>query len=243
MRALILSDIHSNLEAFQAALTDAVERGGYDEIWCVGDIVGYGPDPGECIGLLRRDDYVCVVGNHDLAAARRLGTQDFNSNARQAAHWTAGQLDPEQVEFLSSLPAVVQRGAFTLVHGSLRRPIVEYLLSAEAAVATFQLLESRFCLVGHSHMPFICREVDSGCSFEPFAEGIPVHLGAERLIINPGGLGQPRDGDPRPNYAMYDSDGETIERHRVEYDIATTQGKMRRAGLPEPLIRRLDFGV
>ena len=243
MRALILSDIHSNLEAFQAALTDAAERGGYDEIWCVGDIVGYGPDPSECIGLLRRHEYVCVVGNHDLAAARRLSTDELNSNARQAAQWTAGQLDGEQVEFLTSLPTVVRRGEFTLVHGSLRRPIIEYLLSVESAMATFQLLESRFCLVGHSHMPFICREGDSGCSFEPFPEEVPVHLGAERLIINPGGLGQPRDGDPRPNYAIYDGDEGTVERHRVEYDIAATQGKMRRAGLPEPLIRRLDFGV
>ena len=243
MRALILSDIHSNLEAVQAVLEDAAGRGGFDEVWSLGDIVGYGPDPGQCIELLRRHNYTSVVGNHDLAAAGRLSTHDFNSHARFAAQWTASQLVPEHAQFLASLPEVVRRGDFTLVHGSLRGPVLEYLVSMEAAMATFSLLESPFCLVGHSHIPFICREGDSTCSFEPLPEGIAVRLGQERMIINPGGVGQPRDGDPRPSYGLYDSNEGTVQRHRVSYDIASTQEKMRQAGLPEALIRRLDFGV
>ena len=243
MRALILSDIHSNLEAFLAVLEDARNRGGFDEVWVLGDTVGYGPDPGACIELLSQHDCVSVVGNHDLAAVGMLSTDDFNSHARIAAEWTASRLTSEQVQFLSSLPEVVQREGFTMVHGSLRGPVVEYLVSPNAAMATFRLLESRFCIVGHSHIPFICRERDPISSFESFPEGEAVRLDRDRLIINPGGVGQPRDGDPRPSYAMYDSDEETVERHRVSYEIEVTQEKMRRAGLPEALIQRLSFGL
>ena len=199
MRALIVADIHSNLEAFQAVLDDAAIRGGFGEIWCLGDVVGYGPNPGECIDLLRRHSYSCVAGNHDLAAAGTLSTEDFNSHAAFAAHWTAAQLVSEHAQFLSSLPEVVNKEEFTLVHGSLRLPVHEYLMSNESARGTFQLLLSRFCLVGHSHIPFVCREGALQNDFEPFPEDYPHHLGEERLIINPGGVGQPRDGDPRPS--------------------------------------------
>lgn len=243
MRALIVSDIHSNLEAFQAVLDDASARGGFDELWCLGDTVGYGPDPGKCIELLTQYDCIAVVGNHDLAAVGMLSTDDFNTNARFAAHWTAGQLAEEHIGFLSSLPEVVRRGDFTLVHGSLRMPVLEYLISAEAAQGTFRLLQSPFCLVGHSHIPFLCREAGGECRFEPFPEDEIIPLGSERLILNPGGVGQPRDGDPRPSYALYDAQRGNVQRHRVTYEIAATQEKMRREGLPEPLITRLDQGL
>lgn len=243
MRVLILSDIHSNLEAFTAVLQDSLERGGFDEVWGLGDLVGYGPDPGGCVDLLERYSHVSVVGNHDLAATGKLSTDDFNTHARAAAHWTAAQLSPEHASLLSSLPQVVHQGDFTLVHGSLRAPVYEYLVSAEAAMATFRLLESAFCLVGHSHIPFICREADQRCRFDAFPEDEDVALGGERLIINPGSVGQPRDGDSRPSYVLYDSARGTVRRHRVAYSIATTQEKMRRAGLPEALIHRLDHGV
>ena len=243
MRSLIVSDIHSNLEAFHAVLADAETRGGFDEVWCLGDIVGYGPDPGECIDLLRSYAPVCVVGNHDLAAANLLSTEDFNFNARYAAHWTASRLSPDHAGFLSGLPQTARRGEFTLVHGSLRSPVVEYLISVGSAMATFELMESSICLVGHSHIPFVCHEDDLACTFEDFPEGDAIRLGEDRMIINPGGFGQPRDGDPRPSYALYDGAGGVIRRHRVAYDIPTTQGKMRRAGLPDPLIERLSFGV
>ncbi len=243
MRSLILSDIHSNLEALEAVLADAESRGGFDEVWCLGDTVGYGPDPGRCIALLQQHNFTSVVGNHDLAAVGSLSTRDFNAHARFAAHWTASQLTREEARFLSSLPRVLRRGDFTLVHGSLRDPVLEYLISAESAMATFRLLETPFCLVGHSHIPFVCREGDSEYNLEPFPEGDAIRLGGERLVINPGGVGQPRDHDPRPSYAIYDGDEGTIRRQRVGYEIAATQEKMRRAGLPGPLINRLDFGV
>ena len=243
MRALILSDIHSNLEAFNAVLRDAEETGGFDQVWGLGDLVGYGPDPGACIDLFRSYEHSSVVGNHDLAASGRLSTDNFNTHARLAAQWTASQLSPEHAQYLSSLDEVLRLGSFTLVHGSLRAPVYEYLVSAESALATLGLLESPFCLVGHSHIPFICREEGHLCSFESFPEDQEVPLGEERLIINPGGVGQPRDGDNRPSYAVYDDEKATVLRRRVTYSIETTQEKMRQAGLPEALIRRLDHGV
>ena len=243
MRALIVSDIHSNLEAFEAVLEDAESAGGYDEVWSLGDLVGYGPDPGECMALLCSQNQISIVGNHDLAAIGAINAENFNSQARLAAQWTATQLSTEHVQFLTSLPQVTTQGQWTMVHGSLRMPVIEYLLSPESAAATFQLLETRFCLVGHSHIPFICREIDAGCDFEEFPEGLAVPLGEERLIVNPGGVGQPRDHDPRPSYAIFDDDEGTVQRRRVRYDIEVTQAKMRRVGLPEPLIRRLEFGL
>ena len=243
MRVLLLSDIHSNLEAFRAVLEDAEETGGFDRIWALGDLVGYGPDPAACIELLRTYDHVSVAGNHDLAASGKLDVDSFNSHARLAALWTASQLSQEHVRYLLSMDQVERQGPFTLVHGSLRAPVYEYLVSVESAMGTFSLMESRFCLVGHSHIPFICRETGGLCRFDPFPEDEEVPLGEERLIVNPGGVGQPRDGDPRPSYAVYDDAKGTIRRRRVSYAIEETQEKMRRAGLPDALIRRLDHGV
>ena len=168
---------------------------------------------------------------------------DFNANARFSARWTASKLTPEDAQYLAALPHVVRRNDFTLVHGSLRSPVLEYLLSDDAAAATFKQLETRFCLVGHSHIPFVCREGDAQHIFEEFPEGIDVPIFGERLIINPGGVGQPRDQDPRPSYAIYDTEGPALHRHRVAYEIAITQEKMRQANLPEALINRLTFGV
>ena len=242
MQALIVADIHSNLEAFQAVVADAEQRGGFDEIWCLGDTVGCGPDPAGCVELLRSFPLACVAGNHDLAAGGKISTIDFNPLAAAACQWTSSQLSPQQANFLRSLPKVVSKGEFTLVHGSLRSPIWEYLIHPEAAMATFLLLETRFCMVGHSHIPFICREQDDQCVFLPLPEGTPLSLGEGRLLINPGGVGQPRDGDPRPSYAVYNSVGDTIERRRVTYNIQVTQDKMRLAGLPAPLIARLVYG-
>ena len=242
MRALVLSDIHSNLEALLQVFEDAEIRGGFDEVWCLGDTVGYGPDPGKCVDLLQGYNPICVVGNHDLAATGKLSTDNFNPHAAHAAQWTATQLSSDHARFLSSLPEVAQRGDFTLVHGSLRLPVEEYILSKESAWGTFAVLESLYCLVGHSHIPFINLEGDSEYEFQPFPEDEVVDLGQERLIINPGGVGQPRDGDPRPSYALVDDVKNTIERHRVSYDLGKTQEKMRTVGLPEPLISRLNLG-
>ena len=242
MRALIVADIHSNLEALKAVLDDVGRRDGFDQVWCLGDVVGYGPDPGPCIDLLQQHDLLCISGNHDQAAIGKISTEEFNAYAAAAAHWTKIQLSADHASFLACLPEVESWGEFTLVHGSLRYPIWEYLLNQYAALATFSLLKSSYCLVGHSHIPFLCREKDSVALFGPFVEDEDETLGQERLIVNPGGVGQPRDGDPRPSYALYDSDAGTITRRRVTYDIALTQEKMRRASLPDYLIQRLSHG-
>ena len=243
MRALLLSDIHANLEALEAVLADASARGGFDAIWCLGDTVGYGPDPGPCIHLLQEFELVAIAGNHDYAAVGKTDYSDFNGAARVATIWTAGQLTGAEAGFLANLPTVVEKDRFTLVHGSLREPLVEYLVDVGAAEATLALLQTPFCLVGHSHIPFICRENGGAPYFDDFTEGVVTPLGKERLIINPGGVGQPRDRDPRPSYGILDRAAGTLERRRVEYDIGETQGKMRRAGLPEYLIDRLNYGV
>ena len=243
MRALILGDIHSNLEAFQAVLEDARAAGGWDEVWCLGDIVGYGPDPGPCLALLRGQPHRAVAGNHDWAAVGKLSLDDFNPYAAAAARWTARQLSADDRAYLAALPQVLEHDRFTLVHGSLRHPIWEYLLSAQEALPTFARLRTQVCLVGHSHIPFLCREVGpQACAFTTLPEGVEVRLGTERWIVNPGGVGQPRDGDPRAAYLLYDGERETLRFRRVPYDIPTTQAKMRRAALPAPLIERLQDG-
>ena len=243
MRALILSDIHANLEALEAVFADAEVRGGFDVIWCLGDTVGYGPDPGACIDRIWEFELVAVAGNHDCAAVGLIDASDFNEAARGAAKWTAGQLDAGQRDLLTSLPMVSVQEPFTLVHGSLRDPIVEYLLDRDSAMGTLALMDTRYCLVGHSHIPFLCREDQGEPQFTDFPEDEPVTLGDERWIINPGGVGQPRDRDPRPSYAICDTSEAMIERHRVTYDIAKTQEKMRAAALPVQLIDRLNHGI
>ena len=243
MRALILSDIHANLEALRSVIADAESRGGFDVVWCLGDTVGYGPDPSACLELLRQYPLHAVAGNHDYAAIGDRNIESFNNAAAAAAHWTREQLDDADAEFLSGLPLTVNLERFTLVHGSLRAPIWEYLLDASSALGTFELLSTRYCLVGHSHIPFLCWENQGEPRFEAFSEDQEFVLKEERLIANPGGVGQPRDHDPRPSYALFDDHRNCLHRHRVSYDIGVTQEKMRRAQLPEALITRLDHGV
>jgi predicted phosphodiesterase len=243
MRALVLSDIHSNLEALQAVLEDAERRGGFQVIWSLGDLIGYGPDPSACLQLLRGYDMLAVAGNHDYAAVGKMSVTSFNPAAAAAVRWTSDQLSPDDVDFLAGLPLITTVEPFTLVHGSLRAPVWEYLLTDESALGTLELLQTRFCLVGHSHIPFICLENQGSPKFVEFTEDRVFDLSEERWIINPGGVGQPRDRDPRPSYAVYDSGSNTLERHRVTYDIAMTQEKMRQACLPQHLIERLDYGI
>ena len=244
MRVAIVSDIHSNLPAFEAVLRHAEAAGRVDALWCLGDTVGYGPHPNECIALLRRYEHRAVAGNHDLAACGKMGTEEFNQAAATAARWTAEQLSPTAREYLEGLPMVVSEGDFTLVHGSLRWPEWEYLLSSEQAQVQFELQRTPYSIVGHSHLPFVCRESASGGppALLPTTDGERVELGATRLILNPGGAGQPRDGDPRASYALYDSDARSLAYHRVEYDIAATQQAMEAARLPRWLIERLSYG-
>jgi diadenosine tetraphosphatase ApaH/serine/threonine PP2A family protein phosphatase len=241
MHYAILADIHSNLTAFEAVLSDADKRGGFDKVWCLGDVVGYGPDPHECIERLRQFEPVCIAGNHDWAAIGKMDTSEFNPVAALAAHWTAEQLTDADRDYLQNLPLTLHENGFTLAHGSPREPIWEYLLSTEAAKDNFAYFETAYCLVGHSHIPLIFELVDDEAVYREFAE-TNLDLEERRMIINPGGVGQPRDGDPRASYAIYDSEAQTVHHYRVEYDIPATQKRMAEGGLPAPLILRLSFG-
>lgn len=244
MATVIASDVHSNLEALRAVLAHAEALGPVDAVWCPGDIVGYGPSPSEVIGELRASPLVAVAGNHDLAACGRMDTADFNRAAAGAAEWTAGRLSRAEIDFLRGLPMTSVAGDFTLVHGSLREPEWEYLLSGEQALAQFELQATPYSIVGHSHLPFWIEEDAAGRTprFHQPGDGHTLPLGERRLIVNPGGVGQPRDGDPRASYVLYDHAAATLTWHRVEYDVEETQRKMRLAGLDAWLIERLSVG-
>jgi len=244
MRYAVFSDIHSNLTAFQAVLQDIEARGGFERIWCLGDIVGYGPDPKECIALLRQYDHICVAGNHDWGAIGKIGIDDFNPEAAAACRWTGQQLEQRDVDYMANLPLTMREGDFTLAHGSPREPIWEYVVSTPVAKVSFNYFKTRFCLVGHSHVPLVFESLapDGDCTVFEFPVDTPLALNGNRLIINPGGVGQPRDSDPRASYAIYDSDHGVIWHHRVPYDVASTQQRMRQYGLPYGLAARLSHG-
>lgn len=242
MRALIISDVHSNLEALERVLEDARLRGGFDAVWCLGDVVDYGPEPGPCVETLAELEPLCVVGNHDYAALGRIGVENFNTYAAQSALWTREQLGSDHVAFLEGMPKVASWGEFTLAHGSLRDPLWEYLVSVPSAMENFRRMGTPFCLVGHSHIPFVCAEVDGAPQFVVLRDGQEVALGAGRMIANPGSVGQPRDGDPRASYLLFDTETGRLAHHRVAYDVSVTQGRMRRVGLHPYLIERLSHG-
>lgn len=248
MRILILSDIHANLVALQAVL-DAVDRSSIDQLWCLGDTVGYGPNPNECVALMQELATHCLVGNHDWAALDMLDIEDFNPEARQAALWTRERLTPESVAFLSGLEGRMDavHPDFTLAHGSPQHPIWEYILYPSTAAENFPLFDTRFCLVGHTHKPVIFRQEvgqEEVLALQP-ATSVPLPLAQTegvRFIINPGSVGQPRDNDPRAAYAIYDDEAGTLTFFRLEYNIAETQRRMREARLPERLVQRLEYG-
>jgi predicted phosphodiesterase len=244
VRYAIIADIHANLVAFTAVLDDISRRGAVAELWCLGDIVGYGPDPHQCIELIRQHEHVGVTGNHDQAAIGKLDTAYFNPEAAAVCQWTAGQLSPDDIRYLESRPPAVKRDKFTLVHGSPREPIWEYLLSTRQATENLPYFDSLVCLVGHSHVPLVFEFSQAGdCSLSELTDGAVLTLADNCLIINPGGVGQPRDGDPRASYAIYDDETGSISHYRVPYDIGITQSKMMEHGLPYGLIRRLSYGL
>ena len=243
MRCAVLADIHANLAALEAVLNDIEKKGGFDETWCLGDIVGYGPDPRPCLEMVQRLKPFCIAGNHDLAAIGRIDTAYFNPDAAIACQWTTAQLAPADIAYLDSLPLTLEREGFTLVHGSPRDPVWEYVFSASIAAGNFDVFRSQLCLVGHTHEPIVFRlEKDGECKAAAFSPGIGLVLGHTRMMINPGGVGQPRDGDPRASYAIYESEGRVMRLYRVPYDVQATQDRMMRAGLPVRLVARLGEG-
>jgi diadenosine tetraphosphatase ApaH/serine/threonine PP2A family protein phosphatase len=242
MRAIVVADVHANLDALDAVLGDAEALGPLDALWCLGDTVGYGAEPDACIERLRTYRHEAIAGNHDLAAIGAMSTADFNPHAAAAARWTAAHLNDESKAWLSGLPMVLTvAGEFTLVHGSLVDPVWEYLVFPEAALQHLRLQETPYGFVGHSHLPLAYAEGSEGDRSMLEHEAV-LPLEATRFVANPGSVGQPRDGDPRAAYAIVDTDSRLVTFRRVEYDIAAAQRKIRDAGLPEVLAARLSLG-
>lgn len=242
MLVLILSDIHANMMALEAVLADAPD---VDAVWCLGDLVGYGPYPNECIQRVRTlPNLLCLIGNHDQAVMGTIPTSRFNPDAGDVVTWTRSQLDEENLAFLQTLPNKITFQDFTLAHGSPNQPVWEYILDPITADRNFDNLQTSYALVGHSHIPLIFHRLND----DSFAMPLGVHWRKPmqlipRMILNPGSVGQPRDGDPRASYALLNLDEGNWEMRRVAYDVETVQRAILRAGLPDRQALRLAVGI
>jgi predicted phosphodiesterase len=260
MRVLIISDIHANFVALESVVADA--QGSYDAVWCLGDVVGYGPMPNECAQLVDQLADYTVIGNHDWAVLGRPGidVDDFNPMAREAVLWTRDILTAPNRTLLDSFPdepvRPAQAAGLLLTHASPREPVWEYILTPTIALENFAWFDENICLVGHTHKPAIYRwrversvpDAESGAATVDhlaIRPNEPIFLDVsadQRLILNPGSVGQPRDNDPRAAYALLDTEEMTWEVRRVAYPIDLTQSQMRAARLPRRLIDRLSYG-
>lgn len=243
MRILILSDIHANSVALETILTTAPA---YQAVWCLGDVVGYGPAPNECVARLRGLNALTLMGNHDRGALGALPLDQFHEKARAALEWTQRVLTPESRIWLAGLgsePVVTEFGV-TLVHASPREPIWEYIEDPNLALDNFPFFDTPFCFFGHTHRPiaYRLRAQERILRVDALPERQPYPL-EPKLLLNPGSVGQPRDGDRRAAFALYDSDAQTLVSYRTEYDIGATQRAMANAGLPYSLIKRLAEGA
>ena len=214
----------------------------FDEVWVAGDTVGYGPNPNECIEILREQSAIVVAGNHDLAAIGNLDVHEFNSHAATAIEWTREVLTSESSKYLAGLSTTVTYQDFTIVHGSPRDPVWEYLMELEAVEANLEHFDTAHCMVGHSHLPLVFTLVEgkeSRVSLPVNAEVIQLE---GRAFVNPGSVGQPRDGNSMASYAIADTETDSVMFHRVKYDIQETQTRMKEHDLPQVLIDRLEMG-
>ena len=245
MRIGILGDVHGNLEALEATVT-ALQSASIDHWVQVGDIVGYGAQPAECIRRVRELNCTVCLGNHDAAVVGLLSTEYFKPYACQAVEWTRAQLDTSELDFLRQLPLVVEREQYTVVHGTLHMPDqFGYVMSVVEARDSLRQQNTPVCFVGHSHVPAIYTQdgddEDIQVVFSP--EVTAKTARCKKVLMNVGSVGQPRDEDPRAAYAIYDSETRDASIHRVSYDIASAQRKIMNAGLPEVLANRLALGV
>lgn len=248
MRVLILSDIHANLAAFEAVLEDAT--GQWDIIWFLGDLVGYGPDPNECVAELQKHNHLALSGNHDQAVLGNLDIKLFNREANFAITWTNEALSDASREYLTTLNSKTVQTPFTLAHASPRYPVWEYIIDPGTAAENFDWFKTPYCFVGHTHVPVIFEERFNHNHREIFMrspyyleDSEPFLLETNRLIINPGSVGQPRDSDPRAAYALLDTEALSCAFKRVSYPIQQTQRRMEKIGMPRRLIDRLAHGV
>ncbi|MGD8631974.1 MAG: metallophosphoesterase family protein [Anaerolineales bacterium] len=241
MRVLVISDIHANITALDAVLETAPE---HDTVWCLGDLVGYGPDPNECVERVSNlDELVCLIGNHDQAAMGQIPRSRFNRDAGSVIEWTKAALSDQTRAFLDTLPSKVTIDDFTLAHGSPNQPVWEYILDPVTADRNFEEMKTDYALVGHSHLPLIFQQPfdTSYATLRPIDWDKVMQL-TPRMILNPGSVGQPRDGDPRASYAILDTDEKTWEMCRAEYNVNEVQLRILEAGLPERQALRLIGG-
>ncbi len=241
MKILVISDIHANLTALEAVLSSA---GAFDAAWCLGDLVGYGPDPNECVERVRAlPNLICLQGNHDDAVGPFGNIAEFNDDARAALLITRGMLTAENIAYLGSLPETAERETFTLAHGSPRRPVWEYIMEPYTAQANFSYIQTDHAIVGHTHIPMIFTQDRLRKKIHSFTPkgNTPITL-QDRCILNPGSVGQPRDNDPRASFAILDPDALTWEIRRVAYDIQSVQKRILEKGLPEREALRLAAG-
>lgn len=244
MRIVIVSDIHSNLVALETVLSAV---GSFDQLWNLGDTIGYGPRPNQCMESMRALASVMIAGNHDLGCIGKVDLTDFNTDAKLANLWNGEQLTDDNRAALDMLPpSTVVDDRFMVAHGSPRDPVWEYMLSRDQAAANFEVCSQQVCFIGHSHVPLIFVKTSDGQYSNPILPTAGDTLQLEdgvRYFINPGSVGQPRNQDPRSAYAILDTDAGSVRFMRIEYDIAKTQRQMREAQLPTALVRRLEFGM
>ncbi len=241
MKNLVISDIHANIEAFKSVLEEAK---GFDAVWCLGDIVGYGPDPNACISLLKTlPNLSCVLGNHDAAMLGDMDVRLFNQEARSSIDWQRAHISKENSTFLKDLPEKINVSGCLLVHGSPRYPVWEYILDPFVARANFDFFIEDYCFVGHSHQGLICRwdrsreKMDWNSQVNGHS-----HKMKPRMILNPGSVGQPRDNDPRASYGIFDDELMSWEVFRVDYSFQETQQKINELKLPGKNAQRLAGG-
>lgn len=240
MLVAVLSDIHANASALEAVLDEVAP---FDQLWVSGDIVGYGPEPDAVVTRLKAERAFVVQGNHDAAALGRIPTHTFNDMARAAVAWTARAMSEATRSWLSEQPEQRIEGDFTIVHGSPRDPLWEYLYSVPVARLNLGAFETRYCVVGHTHHQLAFRDDGGEVAAIAAGDGTRLWLDERRAILNPGSVGQPRDGDPRACAMLIDTDSGEVEWRRIAYPIERTQQALRRLPLPESLAARLARGV
>ncbi len=242
MRVAIVSDVHGNRHAFEAVL-EAVAASTAEELWCLGDLVGYGAEPDACVELARRHAAICLAGNHDLGVRGDLPLEQFSRGAALAAEWTQETISPDTLAYLKELEPTHLEESVGLFHASPRDPIWEYVLSPLQAELCLDIQQHRVCLIGHSHVALsFWRMPGASATGQTRADGEELWLEAGEWLINPGSVGQPRDGDPRAAWLELDDQGWTAIYRRTEYDVAGAAAAIRAARLPDSLAERLAFG-
>ena len=242
MRVAIVSDIHGNRQAFEAVL-DAIEETDCRELWCLGDLVGYGADPDACVDLAREHTAICLAGNHDLGVRGTIPLEQFSRGAAIAAHWTRETITADTLAYLRSLEPQSLDQAVALYHASPRDPIWEYVLSPLQAELCMDVQAKPISLIGHSHVAlYFSRWPGAAATGETRDDGEMLEVGEGEWLVNPGSVGQPRDGDPRAAWLELDTGDWTALYHRTEYDIAGAAAAIRAAQLPESLAERLQYG-